>query len=293
MTSFKAAAFGSLGIFAFIASMGCVRPLSFPPSPLYDFGKPRPASELSEAQALQALLGHYAHYDVVTYEDQGTATPMKTFVVSYGFTDFVERDGRILEIDRFVHASHKINQRGVVSSFPDAASAAIAPRVQGIRLYQEGGAWKVYRPESPLLLGVAGDPSKPLPRDANSPLLLDPDGDGHPGVTVKLTIGGFIKGELYITRREVYRDHVTLGADGRWSGWVEDLSEQFVVGANLAILRQDSNNRQITDPGLNPVLLVRVPDTVQTWEDLAARRGELFPPEPDFIDGAAKGGQKP
>ena len=46
---------------------------------------------------------------------------MKTFVVSYGFTDFVERDGKILQIDRFVHASNMINQRGVESSLSDAA----------------------------------------------------------------------------------------------------------------------------------------------------------------------------
>jgi hypothetical protein len=249
---------------------------------------------VSEAEAKAALLGHYAHYDVVTYEDQGTKTPMKTFVVSYGFTDFVERDGKLLQVDRFVHASHKINQVGIESSFPDAAAEAIAPRVQEVRLYEEGGAWRVYRPESPVLLGVAGDPSQPLSRDPKSGLLLDPDGDGHPGVTVKLTIGGIIRGRIYITRREVYRDFLALHADGRWIGHVEDLSEQFVVGANLSVLRQESHNRQVPDPGLNPVVLVRVPESVTTWRDLEAIRDSLFPPEPAFVQAAGKsGGVKP
>jgi hypothetical protein len=284
----------SLAAASLSLALGCSRPLEMPPSPLYDFGPPRSSAGVSEAEARKALLGHYAHFDVVSYEDLGTKTPMKTFVVSYGFTDFVERDGKILQIDRFVHASHKINQRGVVSTFPDAAAGAIVPRVQELRLYEEGGAWRVYRPESPVLLGVGGDPSKPLSRDPKDPLLQDPDGDGHPGVTVRIDIGGFLKGELYITRREVYRNYLALYPDGRWIGRVEDLSEQFVVGANMDILRQKSDNRQVPDPGLNPVVLVRVPESVSTWKDLEAMRDELFPPEPAFAERArTTGGSKP
>ena len=264
-------------------AIACSRPLDLPPSPLYDFSPPRPSAGVGEAEARAALLGHYAHYDVVTYEDRGTKTPMKTFVVSYGFTDFVEQGPKILQMDRFVHASYKINQRGVESSFPDAAAAAIEPRVQEVRLYEEGGAWRVYRPESPVLLGVGGDPSRPLSRNPKDPLLRDPDGDGHPGVTVRIAIGGFLKGELYITRREIYRNYLALHPDGRWIGRVEDLSEQFVVGASMAILRQESNNRQLTDPGLNPVILVRVPESISTWKDLEAMRDALFPPEPTFV----------
>ncbi len=275
-------------------AVACSRPLELPPTPLYDLGPPRDSAGMSEEMARVALLGHYAHYDVVAYEDSGTKTPMKTFVVSYGFTDFVERDGKILQIDRFVHASNRINQRGVESSFPDAATEAIAPRVQEVRLYEEDGAWRVYRPESPVLLGVGGDPSRPLARDPKDPLLLDPDNDGHPGVTVRIAIGGILKGELYITRREIYRYHLALHPDGRWIGRVEDLSEQFVVGASMAILRQESNNRQIPDPGLNPVILVRVPESVSTWKDLEAMRDELFPPEPAFVEAPRiSGGRKP
>ncbi len=274
------------GLIAAVLSLaaGCSRPLEMPASPLYDFGLPLASDGISEAEARAALLGHYAHYDVVAYEDQSTKTPMKTFVISYGFTDFIERDGKILQIDRFVHASNKINQRGVESSFSDEATAAIEPRVQEVRLYEEGGAWRVYRPESPVLLGIDGDPSKPLSRDPKDPLLLDPDGDGHPGVTVKIDISGFLKGELYITRREIYRDYLALHPDRRWIGHVEDLSEQFVVGANMKILAQDSNNNQIPDPGMNPLVLVRVPESVTDWKDLEPLRDELFPLEPGFVE---------
>ncbi|HAE21112.1 MAG TPA: hypothetical protein DCG47_02150 [Spirochaetaceae bacterium] len=273
---------------AFSMAIGRSRPLELPPAPLYDFGLPASSAGIGEAEARKALLGHYAHYDVVAYEDRGTKTPMKSFVVSYGFTDFVERDGKILQIDRFVHASHKINQRGVRTSFADEATAAIEPRVQEVRLYEEGGAWRVYRPESPVLLGIGGDPSKPLSRDPLDPLILDSDGDGRPGVTVHITIAGILKGELYITRREIYRDYLALYPDGRWIGHIEDLSEQFVIGASMRILRQESNNRQVPDPALNPIMLARVPESVSTWKELEPLRDELFPPEPAFVEAAAK-----
>ena len=55
-----------------------------------------------------------------------------------------------------------------------------------------------------IMLGIEGDPSKPLSEDPNDPLLIDPDNDGNPGVTVDINIGNVIKGEIYITRREIY-----------------------------------------------------------------------------------------
>jgi hypothetical protein len=63
---------------------------------------------------------------------------------------------------------------------------------------------------------------------------------------------------------------------------VEDLSEQFVIDATMRILRQPSNNVQVADPGLNPIILVPVEDDVDSAEELMALRDELFPPEPQF-----------
>jgi hypothetical protein len=169
----------ALGAPVLLAS-ACARPLALPRSPLYDFGEPRSSKGIGEQEARRTLIGHYAHFDIVTAGDDSTKTPMRTFVVSYGFTDFMERDGKILEIDRFVRASQMINQKGVKSSFSDEASSAIAPREQEVRLYEEGGVWRVYRPESPFLLGIAGDPSLPLSKDPKDPRLLDPTATAIP-----------------------------------------------------------------------------------------------------------------
>ena len=75
---------------------------------------------------------------------------------------------------------------------------------------------------------------------------------------------------------------MTLHSDGNLYGHVKDESEQFVVGASLRILAQQSNPIQNPDPGLNPVILVRASKDLQTCEDLMAQRDRLFPPAPQF-----------
>ena len=265
---------------------GCSKPLSWPDSPLYETPEYdsnwNPPADLEAAK--QALVGHYAHYDVVAYEDNTTQAPMKTFIMSYGFTDFYLEDGKLFQSDTFVHAEQKINQKNTTSVFRDEAVQAIKPRVQEVELSFEDGRWKIHRPATPTLLGITGDPSLPLSRDPDDPNIIDPDADGNPGVTVEITIADFIKGEIYITRREIYKYYLTLNSDGVLYGHVEDSSEQFVIGASLKILAQESNSYQSSDVGLSPVILVPISEDIDTPEELMAQRDLLFPKEPDFIE---------
>lgn len=262
----------------------CSGPLEWPESPLYDFNwdetaKNQPA-DLESAK--EAIVGHYAHYDVVAYEDTSTKTIMRTFIVSYGFTEFYLEDGKLMQSDRFVRASQKLSNPNAISEFSDEAVQAIKPRISEVKLTNKDGKWHMYRPPTPSLLGIDGDPGKPLSKDPNDPMLTDPDEDGNPGVTVKISVGKFFEGEIYITRREIYSNYLTLNNDGTLTGHVIDESEQFVVGASKKILAQESNNVQIPDPGLNPVLLVPVDPSIDTLEELMKIRDEIFPEEPEF-----------
>ena len=234
-------------------------------------------------EAMKMIAGHYAHFDVVAYEDVTTKTPMKTFVISYGFTDFFIEEGKLFQVDTFCHAEQKINQKFVKSLFKDESVQAIQPRIQEVELKYEKGQWQIYRPESPTLLGISGDPSLPLSRDPKDPRLTDPDNDGNPGVTVELKMWGLIKGELYITRREIYSNHLVLHSNGNLYGYIEDRSEQFVIDASMKILRQQSNPVQNPDRGMNPLILIRVSDEIDSCEELMDRRDLLFPDEPEFF----------
>jgi len=273
---------GILAILFFLNS--CSRPLEWPESPLYDFeqGESHTTQPTDLDSARKAIAGHYAHYDVVAYEDKTTRTTMRTFIISYGFTDFYLKDGKLMQSDRFVHAEQKLSRKNAKSVFSDEAVQAIQTRVQEVELSCKDGKWHIYRPETPSLLGIEGDPSKSLSTDPNDPNLTDPDQDGHPGVTVQIRVGKFFKGEIYITRREIFSNYLTLNNNGTLSGYVIDRSEQFVVGASKKILNQKSNQVQHTDKELSPVLLVKVDPDIDTLEELMHIRDNIFPKEPEF-----------
>jgi len=95
-------------------------------------------------------------------------------------------------------------------------------------------------------------------------------------------VGKYFSGEIYITRREIFSNYLTLHNNGTLSGYVVDRSEQFVVGASKKILNQPSNSVQHPDMGLSPLLLVPISEDIDTYEELMELRDELFPEEPAF-----------
>lgn len=268
----------------FILLNACSKPLDWPDSPLYIFdqGAPKAGQPFDLETAKKEIVGHYAHYDVVAYEDTTTKTTMRSFIVSYGFTDYYLDEGKLMQADRFVHASQKLSRKNASSGISDEAVQAIQPRVQEVDLSFKDGRWHVYRPATPSLLGITGDPLKPLSTDPDDPNLTDPDRDGNPGVTVSISVGRFFKGELYIIRREIFSNHLILNNNGTLSGHVEDRSEQFVVGASKKILNQPSNSIQYPDRGLSQILLVPIDPGIDTLEELMEIRDEIFPKEPTF-----------
>lgn len=260
---------------------GCATALPWPEAPLHpELAATESNTALSRQQAIEQIVGHYAHYDVVAYDDP--EQQMRTFIISYGFTDFYLQDGDLIEHDRFCHAAQKINYRSVTSDFPDAATQAIVPVDQKVELILRDGAWHIYRPPTPTLLGLEGDPLQPLNSQFELSKIVDADGDGKPGVTVHLVAGGFIKGELYIIRREIFSNFLTLDADGSLKGYVKDESEQRVLGASLSIFDRPSNPAQHPDLRLSPMILVPIADDIQSCEQLMANRDSWFPTEPTF-----------
>ena len=283
MTSF----YPVLTLTALIASSlflaGCSNPKPWPESPLYEAptNDPNWEAPTSKQEAMEAMEGHYAHYDVVAYDGETPNGPLSTFVVSYGFTDLIIENGELVEYDSFCHAEHKANQN-LVTTFPDEATQAIVPRSAVVDVYQEDGEWKIWRPATPTLLGIDGDPDVPLSMDPNDPLINDDDNDGKPGVTVFVKLYGFIEGEIYLARREIFQNEMTLYSDGSLRGTVIDDSEQLVVGASLDILNAPNNPDQWEDLGLSPIVLVPIADDIDTCDELMAIRDSLFPSEPEF-----------
>ena len=262
---------------------GCSIPLPWPESPLYE----TPVNDADwvapagKEEAMAAMAGHYAHYNVVAYEGETPNGPLSAFIVTYGFTDLVIEGEELVSYDSFCRAEYIANQN-FDTIFSDAATQAIQPPGAIVDVYEENGAWKLRRPATPTLIGIDGDPDMPLSTDRNDPLLSDDDNDGKPGVTLVVRLFGFIEGEIYIARREIFQNDLTLYSDGSLWGSVIDDSEQLVIGASLAILDTPNNPPQRPDPGLNPIILVPVSEDLDTCEELMENRNSLFPPEPEF-----------
>jgi hypothetical protein len=263
------------------AMMACSPPLAWPSSPL--ISKPEPTSrQISRDEAIQQIIGNYAHFDVVSYEEPLRGDFMRTFIISYGFTTFYLEGDLLIESDRFCHTEHRINQVGVQSSLSDTATRAIKPPVQKVEIYEEDGSWHIFRPSSPSLIGISGDPEQPLPKDKTTANFTDPDNDGKPGVTVIIQAGKYIKGEVYLARREVFENRLELMKDSSLWGSVIDSSEQLVAGASSALFTPDATPKQVDDLGFNPILLIPIPDTLSDCDELMERKSEFFPPTPEF-----------
>lgn len=239
-------------------------------------------SKIEEAslEDLKALEGRYAHYDIVAYAERVGITPMRTLIITYGFSDFSLEGDRLVETDIFCHSEHRTNLP-FSSNVDDAFTRAIVPKSTEVDVYYEDGQLVVHRPPTPTPIGIdLEDPENtPLPMDPKDPRITDDDNDGKPGVTVDMRIFGFLPGEIYIARREIFSYTMDLQDDGSLLGIVDDDSEQLVVGSSLRILRSNRNPKQNPDKSLSPIMLVPV-DASYDCDRLMEDRDLLFPENP-------------
>lgn len=223
------------------------------------------------------LVGRWAHFDVVAYQD-GT---LKTLIVSYGFNDFTEVDGRIVDQASFCFSEQRTDQP-IETSLSDAATQAIKPPPQTLDVSVVEGKLVISRAATPTPVGIRlDDPAtESLPTDPNDPRIVDDDGDGKPGLTVTIRVSDALTGELYIARREIFAWTAVLVDLDVIEGTVDDDSEQLVIGASDPIFEGSGSGWvQHPDPTKSPLLLRRV-DATWDCNRLAAERDTLFPPIP-------------
>ena len=234
-----------------------------------------------ETELKTKVAGHYAHYDIVAYTAKILFWEMRTLVITYGVTEFkLDDTGRLLSSSRYCHASHKSNFP-FKSEVPDAFTRAIIPRDAFVEIRRDQDGLSLWRPETPTPIGIRmEDPDQPLPTDPRDPRITDDDGDGKPGVTVKIRLYDRFDTELYIARREIFAYALTPQTDGTLSGYVSDHSEQLVLGSPFPPLRKQNAPTQNPDENLSPILLVPIDDSYDC-EKVMQERDVLFPAEPE------------
>lgn len=138
------------------------------------------------------------------------------------------------------------------------------------------GRISVRLPDHVMVLGAdLTDPAgEPLPEDEEDPRVTDPDGDGHPGISVD--VEGMVSGQVYLVQRLVRGLSGILEGDGRMSGQVTGAGEQRVIGASNTILRTFTPQFEHNpDPERNVFVWVPAPGD-STCAEVVADRQQLF-----------------
>jgi len=126
---------------------------------------------------------------------------------------------------------------GPAGTVLDSAFVAALPAWESVVTIEGSGPWLVHTDEFVAVVGAdledpAGDP---LPTDPQDARVTDPDGDGEPGVTVR--VEGVVSGGVYVVQRIERALEGTLTVDGRITGTVIGSNQQAKLGASNFILR--------------------------------------------------------
>jgi len=235
------------------------------------------APAFSQNSRLSNIVGNYAHFDVVSYVVK-LAGPikLKSRIISFGITQYYMQNDKLMSRDRFCFSDYKANLP-FKSKTSDEFTRAIIPPDVAMEVMQTNDELLIHRPETPTLLGVSlQDYTEDFPSDPNDPRFIDADKDGKPGVTVNLTMGPFLKEELYIARKEIFSYDVKVWRNGILKGVVRDRSQQYIIGASKENLVQENNPTQNMNLKRSPIYLVPIKENLNC-DELKAKRNRYFP----------------
>ncbi len=123
---------------------------------------------------------------------------------------------------------------------------------------------------------ILEDPAHdPLPASPDDPRVMDQDGDGHPGVTVRIRVLGIISGEVYAVQRLSKHLEGPVVSEDRFEGLIAWSNEQTVLGASSTFLKDDTQAEVDPDPKKSFYIALRITDDV-TCRDLKDTWRVLF-----------------
>ncbi len=218
----------------------------------------QPGQTVSDADAAQ-FLGQYAiRGNLATIQNLPFVGKTPALSSAYSLLS-LERDGEgVKAIERNCHII--ITSSGPVKQvIPDALPQSAAAIVSPFRIWADGDSLVFAKDESPIVLGAAlKDASDPLPTTVSDARVVDQDGDGHPGVTVK--VSGLVTGEIYLVQRVRQSWSGRLNADGKLSfALMADNGDQTILDATSSLLKKAPEISKDPDASKTNVSFVKLP----------------------------------
>jgi len=194
----------------------------------------------------------------------------------------VQTGSSLLMLDRYCFTDVDDGTLLVDTEIPKAFMASLAPepRYAELRETEEGVRFE-QSPYVEVRGAILQNPAEdPLPTDVDDPQVFDQDGDGQPGMTVRVTVLGIVEGETFIVQRVRYRLLGFVTGTDRIEGRIEWADEQVVLEATNELLKTDTIGAPAPDPEASRFVMVRA-DATWTCETLRERLPELLGSVPD------------
>lgn len=160
--------------------------------------------------------------------------------------------------------------------FPEAFLKSLETYPRVIELRPDLGTNRFISPLAVEVYGVhLADPvNDALPTEAGDSRVYDQDGDGKPGVTIRVT--GLVDGEIWLIQRSRSTLQGAFESPDRWSGLIDSEVEQVYLGADNPILAKPNESTKDPDPSHSYIQLSRVPaDKDCVW--IREQAEALFP----------------
>jgi len=212
--------------------------------------------------------------DIVVYPFVGQKTRTTTLVL---LVEMVQRGREVTVRETHCLADIDDGTTMVRTEIPEAFLRSIQSVEQTAVLEPGPSGWTFSFPWGTAVHGARlADPlNDALPTTADDPRVFDQDGDGKPGITVRVNILGLISGQVYAVQRITkYLEGAVVTPD-LIRGFITWRNEQVTIGASNPFLNTSG------DAQVDPVrersyfVALRVPAGT-TCEDLKARWRDLF-----------------
>jgi hypothetical protein len=150
------------------------------------------------------------------------------------------------------------NSSLVTTELPAAFRRSLPPVQLDARLTPEGDGWRFQQLPQLSVVGakLAHPATDPLPREPSEATVFDQDGDGKPGVTVR--VSGLVSGEIYLAQRAISSLDGSADSQGA-RGRVTFRQEQAILGATRDVLKDPPKSHP--DPRRSRFRLVAVKPT--------------------------------
>lgn len=234
----------------------------------------------SQAQAQPNLSGQWARLEVTTALSKVPVLGDLTAETRAWTIVTLEHRGDRLTVKEQLCALDNQTLGGVVKTiFPPAFLAAVSglPRTARLEASPAGLRYRETRPLHIKGATLVNPETDPLPRGLEDPRVEDTDGDGQPGLTVR--IEGFVEGDVYVVQRDRSELRGEVHSSGQQiKGLIRWSVEQSVIGASREMLASTPDSRPHPEAKRSYFRMRRIPNQARC-ADVLQRRRQLFGPQ--------------